>query len=362
MQLYLTPRTWAALFGLGVAIYAAISMLPLIINIVLLLVFTGLLALLIYPLAKRLELWGIQRGQTVVGVLALVVLVFGVLVLQILPLLTNSMGSLATSISELNPNLWAFLPVLLDTNSQSDDITQIFAFISSGLQQFVSSTGSLIGQVGVIFFALFVSVVLVYTLVSKPQVNRVLLHLLIPERYHQRVTELTIRVSDGLARWFIAQLSISLYYIIAYTIVNTTLGVPYGFSIAIIAGLLEFIPYLGGIVGLVLSVLSAASVGTSTVIWISVTNTIIGIIAVYMVSPYFYSRAINIPVGAILLGLFVGGQIGGILTALLTIPLVTVLVILVRELRPMPELDEPPQEPVRAEPLPVADPTPAQQK
>jgi predicted PurR-regulated permease PerM len=55
------------------------------------------------------------------------------------------------------------------------------------------------------------------------------------------------------------------------------------------------------------------------------------------VSPYFYSRAINIPVGAVLLGLFIGGQVGGFFAALLTIPVVTMVMILLRELRPMPE-------------------------
>jgi len=77
------------------------------------------------------------------------------------------------------------------------------------------------------------------------------------------------------------------------------------------------------------------------VIWVVVTNTVIGSVAVYFVSPYFYSRAINIPVGAVLLGLFVGGQVGGFFAALLTIPVVTMVLILLRELRPMslPTLD-----------------------
>jgi predicted PurR-regulated permease PerM len=81
--------------------------------------------------------------------------------------------------------------------------------------------------------------------------------------------------------------------------------------------------------------MAAATVSVEAVIWVVVTNTIIGSVAVYFVSPYFYSRAINIPVGAVLLGLFIGGQVGGFFAALLTIPAVTMVLILLRELRPM---------------------------
>jgi predicted PurR-regulated permease PerM len=141
-------------------------------------------------------------------------------------------------------------------------------------------------------------------------------------------------------------------------VVNTLIGVPFAMPISIIAGLLEFIPYLGGIIGLALSIMAAATVSVETVIWVVVTNSIIGSVAVYFVSPYFYARAINIPVGAVLLGLFIGGQVGGFFAALLTIPVVTMAMILLRELRPMSllslrtapatETDESPAIPERA--------------
>jgi predicted PurR-regulated permease PerM len=206
--------------------------------------------------------------------------------------------------------------------------------LTNVMLQAAGTIGNLAGRLGAGFFMLFVILVLVFTLVSNPEASRNLLRFFVPVRYHERVTSLTYSISEGLARWFFAQLSISGYYILAYGIVNTVLGIPFGIPIAIIAGLLEFIPYLGGIVGLILSALAAATLGTEAVIWILVTNTIIGSVCVYFVSPYFFARAINVPVAGILLGLFIGGQVGGFFAALLTIPVVTIVVILLRELRP----------------------------
>jgi predicted PurR-regulated permease PerM len=343
----LNRTTWLSLLGLGLALYLAVAMLPLLINVGLLLFLVVLLALLISPLADRLERRKIPRGWTVTGVLLIVVAVFTFLVFQLAPLLVNSLQALASLADNLEPQIQAYLEDMLGVDGEGlgGEALNIVSTILTRAASIVSGTA---GQLGTIFFTLFVLVTLVSTLVNQPQVPRTLLQFFVPERHHARVIHLTNSLSDGLARWFTAQLAISCYYIVCYAVVNTLIGVPFALPISIIAGLLEFIPYLGGVVGLVLSVMAAATVSIEAVIWVVVTNTIIGSAAVYFVSPYFYSRAINIPVGAVLLGLFIGGQVGGFFAALLTIPVVTMVMILLRELRPMPEL-------TTAEPAPAVE-------
>jgi predicted PurR-regulated permease PerM len=344
ITLRLSRNTWLALLGLGVALYVAISLLPLLINVVLLLFLAALLALLISPLADRLAAHKVPRGWTVTGVLLVIVAVFTFLVLQLVPLLVTSLRALSDLAATLGPDIQAYLPDLF-RDSVPTDSGAILGFVSNALSQAAGTVGGVAGQLGTIFFRLFVLVVLVATLVKEEEVRRSLLDFFVPQRHHAQVIRLTHRLSDGLERWFVAQLSISIYYILSYAVVNTLIGVPYALPISIIAGLLEFIPYLGGVVGLALSVLAAATVSLEAVILVVITNTIIGSVAVYFVSPFFYSRAINIPVAAVLLGLFIGGQLGGFFAALLTIPAVTVLLILLRELRPsaasaMNELEE----------------------
>ncbi len=341
MRLEIPARTWLALFGLGVALYLVGPMLEIAGSVLILLFLTALLTMLIYPLAENLERRGIQRGLTVAGVLALIVALFSYLAFQILPLLTNSLASLSQLVGSLAPQLEGWLDANLGTDI-GEGGASLIGFISSVLQQAGGMVGNLAARIGAIFWLLFVMIVLVFTLVGDATVRYWLLHFFVAERFRPAVIELTGKVSHGLARWFAAQLSISGYYIICYGIVNTILGIPFGIPIAIIAGLVEFVPYLGGIIGLVLSALAAATISTEAVIWIVVTNTIIGLAAVYFVSPFFYSRAINVPVAAILFGLYVGGQVGGFIAALLTVPVVTIITILLRELRPieLPEAQE----------------------
>jgi predicted PurR-regulated permease PerM len=359
ITLRLSRNTWLALLGLGVALYVTVAMFPLLINVGLLLFLAVLLALLISPLADRLEARKVPRGWTVTGVLLIIVAVFTFLVFQLVPLIVNSLRALSGLSATLGPDIQAYLPDFL-RDSVPTDTGAILRFVSNVLSQAAGMVGGIAGQLGTIFFTLFVLVVLVSTLVNDEQVRRSLLDFFVPQRHHAQIIRLTHRLSDGLSRWFAAQLSISIYYIVSYAVVNTLIGVPYALPISIIAGLLEFIPYLGGIVGLGLSVLAAATVDLETVILVVITNTIIGSAAVYFVSPFFYSRAINIPVAAVLLGLFIGGQVGGFFAALLTIPVVTILLILLRELRPsaaaaMDELEEHSEGTV--EPAPVSEQT-----
>lgn len=341
MKLEIPLRTWLALFGLGLALFVAVPLLPVVGRVLMLFFFTALLALLINPLAVRLERYGIARGVTVSGVLAIVAGIVGLLVFQVVPILLSSIVALARRIERLAPELGIDLSALPLLNVMSDEGRSLLGQAASMLEWAAGAAGNLAGQIGAAFFLIFVVVVMVFTLVGNPQTTHALLHAIVPPRHHERVITLTHSVSIGLARWFVAQMAISTYYIVAYAVVNTLLGVPFATPIAIISGLLEFIPYLGGIVGLALSVLAAATVSWETVLWVVITNVIIGSICVYLVSPFFYSRAINVPVAAVLLGLFIGGQIGGFLAALLTVPAVTIIVILIRELKLFPNVTAP---------------------
>jgi len=334
MSIQIPVRTWLALLALALAVYAAIPLLPIVGSVATLLFFTTLLVLLINPLAMRLEQRGIKRRLTVAGALLLVLVIALLVVLAIMPVLANSFGGLADQIQHFIPELQASITSATGSASLGDDSAPAVGFVAALLGQVADMGDSLPQQIGALFFALFVIVMLVFTFVGDPRAGRQMMALFVPTRHHVRLAELTPRVSDGLSRWFVAQALISFYYVITYSVTNAVLGVPYAWTIGTIAGLLEFIPYLGGLVGMLLSVLAAATVGPTTVILVLLVQAVIGGFGAYFLMPYLFGRAIAVPAAAILFGLFIGGQIGGFVTALITVPVITMIVIVVRTLRP----------------------------
>lgn len=336
MKLTIPPQTWLALFGLGVAIYITIQALPLLRSLLMLLLSIGLLALLIMPVAERFERLGVSRRMTVATTLFGSLGLLATLLLMILPVLFESLQLLAITLRPLADQLelQSELVSVAGISELGDAGQTLLGQVATSIGWAAGQLGSLVGQIGALSFAAFVAFVCVFTLVGNRAAAPTLLRLFVPERYHGRTVSLVRAVSDGLARWFVAQLAICGYYTVSYGITNMLLGVPYGLPIALVAGLLEFIPYLGGIAGLVLSVAAAATISPTTAILVAICNTIIGFGCVYIVAPLAFSKAVQVPAALILMGLFVGGLIGGFFAALLTVPLITVAMVVLRELRP----------------------------
>ena len=340
ISLHLSFKTWLALFALAMAVYIAVPYVGVFINTLSVLFMTALLSLLINPLADMLEQRRVPRVWTVLLVYVGAIVVGISLLILIVPVITGNLESVAANSQSLItnvltnletiPGVQSLLPQALDADQfNPDNLAGVLTGAAANALGFVGSIGSW-------FFALFIIAILVFFLVVDPKLSRSILRTWVPERYHRRVMHLTQRASVGLSRWFVAQLCISAYWVVAYTLMLSLLGIPYALTIGVISGVLEFIPYLGGIIGSLLMVLSALTVDPWLAVWSIVWGIPVGIFGVNVVVPFFFSKAINVHPAAILLALFIGGQIGGVLTALLTVPMVVVLTVLVREFRTPP--------------------------
>lgn len=345
MSAPLSWRTWLALVALGPAIYLVLQALPLLRSVFLLLLITIFLALLISPLADTLERRGLSRGLTTGLALFGSLAVLAGLVLLLLPILFNSLGKLAVGLEGLAAKLPAKIEAGTRIAEMGDLASKVTSQIAAALQSAAAYVGGLLGQIGALGFAAFVSFALVFALVGNKATAPGLMRVFLPAQYHARAASLTRAVSAGLSRWFVAQLAICGYYAVCYSAVNLIFGVPYGVQIGVVAGLLEFIPYLGGLVGMVLSVAAAATVSPTTALLVWALQAVIGAGCVYFVAPFVFAKAVDVPPALILFGLFVGGLFGGFFAALLTVPLITSGLVVLRELRPelRPEKPEAPK-------------------
>lgn len=334
----LSTGTWWGLFGMVMLVFVALPYLGVVMNTLGLLFMTALLSMLIAPLATTLERRHVPRAVTVLLVYALLFIGLTLIVLLLVPIILRNVRTLAENGDSIVASILANLeqiPVLqriIETEIEGRGalIDNLGNMLSSGAYTLLGTLAS----AGGLLFSLFIILVLVFFLVATPQLSRTLLEIWVPKRYHARIETLVRRSSWGLSRWLGAQLCISAYWVIAYSTMLTLLDIPYAITIGVISGILEFIPYLGGLIGSILMVLSALTVDPWLAVWAVFWGIPVGIVGVNFVVPFFFSRAINVHPGAILLALYVGGQVGGLMTALLTVPVVVLLTVVVRELRP----------------------------
>lgn len=123
---------------------------------------------------------------------------------------------------------------------------------------------------------------------------------LVPERYRDRVDEAMGKSADGLRLWLFGQL-ISMALIGSLVALGTwALGLPAPLALGIIAGIAEFVPMLGPILGAIPAVLLATTEGMNTVPWTILLFVIIQQVESNIVMPQVQREMIRIPPGPVL--------------------------------------------------------------
>jgi predicted PurR-regulated permease PerM len=122
-----------------------------------------------------------------------------------------------------------------------------------------------------------------------------------------------------LARYMQALVVLSGAACTAYGIFFAIVGVPYGVVLAVVGGLLEFIPMIGPLVAVVSIVLVT---GITTGHWVAVIVFTVSfrMLQDYIVSPHLMERGISIHPLLVLFGVFAGAEIAGIPGTFLSVP------------------------------------------
>ncbi len=171
----------------------------------------------------------------------------------------------------------------------------------------------------------------VYLAVSPGEYQRGLLKLL-PVRARPSVEAATDETAKALRNWLIGQLAAMAMTGVVVFIGLSVIGVPSALALAIIAGLLEFVPLAGAILGAVPAVLLALTGGVEMFAWT------VGFFVVWQqiegnaIAPLVMRYAVSIPPAVTLFGLFLFGGLFGAIGVLLGGPLTVAAWVLVSKL------------------------------
>lgn len=216
---------------------------------------------------------------------------------KINPILKSLGINIANSFEELTANLVSNLQ-----DSSSGIIKAISVFFGG-----ISSTAF------IFTLAFFISL-------EEKGVERVLA-LLTPKRYEKHIVILFEKAQIKVSGWFGARILACILVGVASFIVFFLLGIKYAFILALLAGFLNFVPYVGPIITLVLSVLF---VGVSNS-WIIALYVLIALLVIQeienkVLTPILMKKFINLPPVLVLMSLLIGGIIFGFLGIIFIVP------------------------------------------
>lgn len=155
---------------------------------------------------------------------------------------------------------------------------------------------------------------------------------LFPKGQRQLVLDTMSAAATDLRQWFSGQLISMAAVGVASSIAFWLLGLPSPIGLGIIAGISNFVPLIGPLVGAVPAVLFAFLQDPITVLWVAGTVFAIQQVEGNFLMPLVQRHAVDLPPAVALLSILVFGALFGILGVVFATPLAVLTSVLVKNL------------------------------
>jgi predicted PurR-regulated permease PerM len=299
------------------------------------------LAYLLDPVADRLQRAGMSRLWATVTIVLTAVLVLVAAVLILVPLLATQLSGFLERLPEYVSRLQVLgnrffetrIGRYFNTGASGFNANQV---VSQGASWMTTVLGSLWagGQavIGVISLFVVTPVVAFYLLYDWDRMVG-LIDDLIPRQHLATVRRLGREIDEALSGFIRGQGAVCFILGLFYALALTAVGLNFGFLIGSVAGLLSFIPFVGSIIGFVLSV------GVALVQFWPDWPWIVAVGAIFAVGQFFEGnilqpRLVGSSVGVhpvwLMFALLAFGSLFGFVGLLLAVPLTAALGVLVR--------------------------------
>ena len=325
------------------------------------------LAYLFHPLSsflqRKLHLsWGASVG---IVYLVVIILLLGLLTLggvslvqqaqSLVSVVQTAIRSLPAFIDRISDKIYTFGPFKIDF--RAFDLTNLGDQILGMIQPLLSRTGTLIstvagGAANFLGWTLFVVLVSYFVLAESGGFRNRMISVDLPGYTHdfERLSRELGRTWNAFLR---GQIIIFFIAIIVYTIVLSVLGVHYALSLALMAGLARFVPYVGpavnwGLMALVSYFQVYKLFGLSPVYYallVLLIAVIIDQIFDNVVTPRILSDSLKVHPAAVLVATIVAANLFGLLGVVVAAPVLATAAILWKYImRKMLDLDPWPEE------------------
>lgn len=299
----------------------------------LLLIFACILcAILLYKLseimARRLHM---KRQWALAIVVLLLAAIIGLGSWAMAPQISEQSSKLAKEIPAAVERLQAAVqqhPLLKRLASELPPPEQIVKQMGNMVPNAGLFFGGVLGAIGNLVIIIFVGIYFA----ASPQLYTNGAIRLVPQNKRPRAREVQQELGNTLASWLLGKAASMLIVGIATSIGLSMLGVPLALILGIIAGLLDFIPYLGPIMAGVPAVLLALSISPELALYTVLLFTGIQLVEGYVLQPLIEARAVDLPPALVVVMQLVFGTLFGFAGVALATPLAAGLAVLVKML------------------------------
>jgi predicted PurR-regulated permease PerM len=326
-------------------------------SILLLIFFSAFLAITLNPGVDYLQKWKIPRGLAVILLLLLVLsAVIGILG-GLIPIIAGEVGKMWAGIIEfaqqlqqqdfsalpdgLEAMLLDILPIIdgaLNKISPEELQQTITNFVKDNIGNYVNQVSNVVGTGVAVIFTIFGGIfqfvlvlILTFFMVLERDNIREFLFSLFPKKYDSYMLLKAREVHKKISEWVHGQMLIFLIISTIAYIGLSIIGVKYAVTLALIAGLSEFFPYIGPFIAFTsaapVAFNQSPSIGIATLIFYSGIQMVDGNIII----PLVMRKAVGISPVVTIIAMLIGWEFLGVIGMILAVPTASVISLFVED-------------------------------
>jgi predicted PurR-regulated permease PerM len=154
---------------------------------------------------------------------------------------------------------------------------------------------------------------------------------LVPVPYRNRAREILHHIRMTLSWWLVGQCIDMVVVGLMSAIGLSLLGVPLALALAMLAGLLTFIPYFGAVAAAVPAVMVSLTVNWHLALRVLVVFACCHAVEGYVIAPLVQRRTVHLPPAMTILSMMILGDVAGPLGVVLGTPIAAMLLVIIRE-------------------------------
>lgn len=232
---------------------------------------------------------------------------------------------------------WGLTNSYTQTSAAPNLLEQFLMFLGQWREAAGTEGGRNISGLSLIFgifggFVSFLSVLVMafYMLLERDGLSR-LVATVVKSESQTRVLSVLMRMQEKMSLWLRGQLVLMVLVAALTYIALLILGVRFALILALVAGLLEIVPFIGPITAAVPAFLIAVAESPIKGVAVLVIYVVIQQVENHILVPKIMSKTIGLSPLVVIVAILVGAKLGGIVGALLAVPIVTALSVLWEE-------------------------------
>ena len=291
---------------------------------------------LVKPIYDYLLNKKVPKGIAILLVMVGVIVIFIMIITSLVPIIQKQLLDLVSQLPYYNKIISEQVEKFMQTgffetiqeqfNKINTDFIQSITERLNGILNFTfSGIGSVVGIIGDIVITIMTMPVILYYLLKDgnkviPFVTR-----MFPTRSQHKISVMLNEMNQQVSSYIRGQITVAICVGFTYIIGYTLIGLPYGVTIGMIAGLLTIIPYLGSIIGLTPALIIGFVTNPTLALHVFLVFVIEQLIESRVLQPLILGSSLKMHPVTILIILLAAGKMFGLVGLLIAVPVYAVV-------------------------------------